>query len=51
VFFVGINKYCAAIDFGLYNYIKAWGFVDYDKLKLDLNFFGTFGQNFQGLFE
>jgi hypothetical protein len=51
VFCVGISKYCVAIDFGLYNYIKAWGFVDYDKLKLGLNFFVTFGQNSQGLFE
>jgi len=51
VFCVGISKYCAAIDFGLYNYIKAWGFVDSDKLKLGLKFFVTFGQIFQGLFE
>ncbi len=51
MFCVGISKYCAAINFGLYNCIKAWGFVDYDKLKLGLKFFVTFGQNFQGLFK
>jgi hypothetical protein len=49
---VGISKYCVAIELGLCNYIKAWGFVDSDWVKLGFHFiFLTFEQNFQVLFE